>query len=124
MIQSGRAGLEGSTVELRRGDHVIVARVVWREGPRAGLQADERIPIEEIMSLSRSGTLRLVAGHGGLEERRKQKRRPDADARLRGRAIEFIGLGLIAVSLALGVWASAQEAFARPKAKAEAALAG
>ncbi|HEX8840268.1 MAG TPA: hypothetical protein VF750_07350 [Sphingomicrobium sp.] len=124
MIQSGRAGPEGSTVEIRRGDHVISGRIVWREGTRAGLQCDERLPVEEIMSLSQSSTLRLVACDGALVDRRKQPRRARADARLRGRAIEFIGIGAIAVSLALGIWSTAQAAFASPMAKVEAALGG
>lgn len=124
MIQSGRAGPTGSMVEIRRGDHVISARVVWKEGARAGLQSDERVPVEEIMSLSHCDTLRLVASDGALVERRKQPRRAESDARLRGRAIEFVGVGAIAVSLALGIWSTAQEAFAHPMAKVESALGG
>ena len=124
MIQSGRAGPTGSTVEIRRGDHVIIGRVVWREGPRAGVRCDERVPVEEIMSLGQSSALRLVASDGSAVERRKQPRRAEADARLRGRAIEFIGIGAIAVSLALGIWSTAQEALARPMARVEAALGG
>lgn len=122
MIQSGRAGPEGSTVELRRGDYVIIGHVVWRDGSRAGLRTDDRLPVEEIMSLGQASTLTLVASDGATVERRKQPRRAQLDARLRGRAIEFIGIGAIAVSLALGVWSGAQEAFAQPMAKVEAAL--
>jgi hypothetical protein len=123
MIQSGRAGPEGSTVEIHRGDHVIIARVVWRDGVRAGLQSDDRLPVEEIMSVGQSSVLRLVAADGALLERRKHPRRPQRDARSRGRLIELVGLGAIAVALASGVWATAQQAFASPMAKVEAALA-
>ena len=122
MIHSGRAGPEGTTVELRRGDHVIVARVVWREGGRAGLQVDDRLPVDEILSLSQSGSLRLVACEGSIVERRKRPRLEQSDARLRGRVMEFVGVGAIALGLALSVVEMAQQAFARPIAKAETAL--
>jgi hypothetical protein len=39
------------------------------------------------------------------------------------RLIEFFGLAAVAVALALGVWTTAQQAFAAPMAKVEAALA-
>ena len=122
MIQSGRAGPAGSTVELHRGGHVIIASVVWREGSRAGLRTDDRLPVDDIMSAAQSGSLRLVASEGALVERRT-KRRPSADhARLRGRAMEFAGVGAIAISLAVGVWSLADQAFAKPMARIEAAL--
>ena len=124
MIQSGRAGPAGSRVELRRGDHVIVARVVWREGARAGLASDERLPVEEIMSLGQSSALQLVASDGTFVERRKEARTKFADSRLRGRAFEFAGVGAIALVLALGIWGMAQQALSAPLAKVEAALGG
>ena len=122
MIHSGRAAPKGSLVELRRGEHVIVARVVWRDGARVGLRSDERVPVEEIMSLSRCQSLQLVATDGARVERRKKARSPHKDARLQGRALEFLGVGVIALSLALGVWAMAQQAFAVPLGQIEEAL--
>jgi len=37
MIHTGRPIRRGCEVELRRGEHMIVARVMWRDGARAGL---------------------------------------------------------------------------------------
>ena len=122
MIHSGRAGPEGTRVELRRGEHVIIARVMWCDGGRAGLRSDERLPVEEIMSLSQSSALQLVASGGDLVDRRKSPRPRADDARLRGRAFEFVGVGAVAVTLALGIWGMAQQALARPLAAVEAAL--
>lgn len=122
MIHSGRAAPKGSSVELRRGEHVILARVVWRDGARVGLRSDERLPVEEIMSLGQCQSLQLVASGGARIERRKKPRPPRIDARLRGRVFEFVGVGAIALSLALGVWMMARAAFARPLAQIEAAL--
>jgi len=123
LIHSARAAPEGSIIELRRGDHVIVARVMWREGARVGLQADERLPVEQIMSLGQSHALQLTASSGPAVERRKQTR-TEADARLRGRAIEFASVAVIAASMALTIWSMASEALARPMAAVSAALGG
>ena len=81
MIHTGRPILEGTQVELRRGDHVIVARVMWRDGGRAGLRAEDRLPVEEIMTLGQSPALQLTAATG---ERRKHPR-PEDRSRLRGK---------------------------------------
>jgi hypothetical protein len=124
MIHSGRAAPKGSVVELRRGDFVIIARVMWRDGGRVGLQSDERLPIEEILSVSQSKALQLVAADGARIDRRRKPRRRSSDARLRGRAYEFIGTGIIVLGLALSVWAMAEQAFARPLAQISAALGG
>jgi len=121
MIQSGRAGPEGSVLELRRGNHVITARVVWRNGPRVGLQSDERLPVEEILSLCKSHTLQLVACEGALVDRRKRPR-SGADSRVIGRSIEFAGIAVIAATLALGAWAMADRAFAKPLTTVEKAF--
>lgn len=124
MIRSGRAAPEGTRVELRRGDHVIIARVVWRDGARSGLAVDERLPVEDIMSVGQSNALQLVASDGALVERRGRPRQKHNDARLRGRAVEFFGVGAIGLTLAFGVWGMAQQAFAIPLARVEAALGG
>src|SRR5579872_7025211 len=64
MIHSGRAGPTGSTLELRRGSHVIIAKVMWRDGSRAGLRSDARLPMEDILSGNQSTALSLVASAG------------------------------------------------------------
>lgn len=123
MIQSGSAGGEGSVVQLYRGDHVIVARVVWRSGNRAGLQSEDRVPVEEIMSAGQSTALQLVAPGGAPIERRKHPRMAE-HARTRGRMFEFIGVGVIALCLALGAARLVEDAFISPVARVAAALGG
>lgn len=118
MIHTGRPIARGTEVEIRRGDHVIVARVMWREGARAGLKAEERVPIEEIVTLGKSPALQLTAAGG---ERRKHPR-PEERSRMRGRSVEFAGVLVIAASLAGAGFTMAQSAFARPLAAVAAAL--
>ena len=60
---------------------MIVARVVWRDGARAGLATDDRLPVEEIMSVGQSSALQLVAFNGTIVERRRLPRQKADDAR-------------------------------------------
>ncbi|MFL6725641.1 MAG: PilZ domain-containing protein [Sphingomicrobium sp.] len=123
MVHSGNAGPKDSLVELRRGEHVIIARVVWRDGGRVGLRCDNRLPVEEIMSVSQSQSLRLVASDGALIGDRAKDRQSALDPALRRRAVEFMGVAAIALCLAIGVWAMVEQVLPGPLAEIDAALA-
>ena len=83
MISAGNAFVEGSTVEVRRGAHAILARVMWREGPKAGLWADEPLPVEDIVTMAQSATLEVTAADSLTVERRHRKRTIYDDSRER-----------------------------------------
>lgn len=118
MIHTGRQITKGTQVEVRRGDHVIIARVMWRDGGRAGLRAEDRIPVEEIVTLGQSPTLQLTAGR---VDRRKHPRVPEK-SRLRGRAMEFGAVIAIGACLAVAGHGMVLAAFARPLEMVYAAL--
>ena len=120
MIHTGRPVRCGSEVELCRGEHMILARVVWRDGGRAGLRAKERVPIEEIVMSGHAAALQLAAANG----ERRRRPRPEDSSRLRGRAIEFAGLLAVVVTLAAGGISMVEAAFARPMAAVASTLAG
>ena len=113
----------GNMIEVRHGDHVIVAEVMWRKGTRAGLRTEARVPVEEIMALCNAPSLQLTATQWPQVDRRKKARSHD-ESRLRSRAIEFAGIAIVAVWLATGVFAMVQQAFAQPLARVEQALGG
>jgi hypothetical protein len=85
---------------------------MWRDGARAGLKAEERVPLEEILVLGQSPAYQLTAQTG---ERRKRPRRDDR-SRLRGRAFEFASVVVIGASLAGAGLEMIEQAFARPLA--------
>jgi hypothetical protein len=120
MIHTSQQVSPGTAVEIRRGDHVIVARVVWRSGGRAGLQAEERVPVAEIMTVGQSIALQLTAGGGD----RRGYSRPEDRSRAQGRMVEFAGAGVVALSLAVAALSMVEQAFARPIAMVTAALGG
>lgn len=121
LIHSKGPAQTGSVIELRHGPYAIVARVAWRDGSRFGLSAEDRVPVDEILTLSQSPSLQLTAGHPPGAERRRQPRSHE-DSRLAGRAFEFASLAVIAVSLSAGVLLMVLDAFAAPLAAVQAAL--
>lgn len=118
LIHTGRPVRRGCEVELRRGEHMILARVVWRDGARVGLRSEERLPIEEIVLLGHAPALGPTTGE------RRRRPRPEDSSRLRGRAIEFAGLLMIIASLAVAGVSMVGAAFARPLTMVAAALGG
>jgi hypothetical protein len=122
LIHTSRQAPAGTEVELRRGDHVIVARIVWRDGAKVGLESEDRVPIEDIMTLGQSRAFQLTAGPVPFE-RRKAPRAHDHQ-RLRGRIMEFAGVVAVGASLAGAALILVEEAFARPLAMLQVALAG
>jgi hypothetical protein len=119
MIHSARTGPEGSSVELWRGEHAIVARVIWQDGARS----EDRLPVDQILSLNVSAALSLTAADKGPSDRPARERR-QTDRRSDGRMIEFAGVVLIACALAASAFDLVERALGRPLALIDAALGG
>ena len=124
LIQMLRPVPKGSMVEILRGDHLIIAQVMWSEAGRSGLRAEQLIPVEDILSVEHAAALQLIASNGILHDRRNEARAIAIDSRLRGRAMEFLAVGVIAISLAVGVWSMAETALASPLSRVAAVLGG
>ena len=122
MIQTSRPLVEGSDVEVRCGEHVIRARVMWRDGARTGLRSQQLVPMDEIMTIGQATALQLTAA-GSPSDRRRDDRGADEN-RLRGRAYEFAGTIIIATVLAAATLSIVGEAFARPVAIVTSVLGG
>jgi len=114
LIHLARPAPKGSVVELCRGAHMILARVVWRDGAKVGLQSLERLPIEDIVALGQSRARCL----GSRDEApRLQRREPGFPSLLDPRLapwLQFLGVVGIAVLLALSLLLVARQALARP----------
>lgn len=123
MVHASLSALECGVVELWHGDLAISARVVWREGTKAGLQSEDRIAVDEILSLGGSAALQLSAEPFRGVERRKRARTHE-DSRIRARAFEFASVVMIAGALAVGFGFWVSEALAQPLSAVQSALAG
>jgi hypothetical protein len=124
MIHSSRAGPRGSVVELWRGDHVIVARVMWQDGARAGLQTDERLAVEDILSLRGSAAMSLTAPQAASTDRRARPRGEPDRRKQQGKMIEFVGVVLAGCMFAATAYGMVAQALAGPMAMIDAALRG
>ena len=123
MVHANLSALEGGTVEVWHRDLAISARIVWREGPKAGLHAEDRVPVDQILSLGQSSALQVSAEPYRGVDRRKRPRSHD-DSRIRARIFEFASVTAIAAALALGFSFWVSEALAQPLATVRTALGG
>jgi len=121
MVRANFIALEDGSIELWHGDHAITARIVWRDGLKAGVQAAEPIPVEEILSSSAGPPLQPAARSDRVVDRRKRRRTYDR-SRIKGRAFEFASVATIAATLGLGFSSWLYEALAQPLALITRAL--
>lgn len=50
LVRSDQSPNRGSYLEIRRGPYVIVARVVWANADRFGVQTQDIVPSERLMT--------------------------------------------------------------------------
>lgn len=126
MIHSARAGPQGSIVELRRGSHAIVARVVWRDGARVGLKTEERLAVEDLIRLNCASAMTVTTGQAQKRARDtpSQRRERNRNRRSLARVIEYVGVALIACMLAATAFDVFERVLGTPMALIETALAG
>ena len=98
LINASAPAVQGSTIEVWHGEHLIVATVMWRNGTRAGLHANERIPVEEILALAKYGSpahRSILAGSRAAQGRPatggESASSPADRIRRRGRLRDFFG---------------------------------
>ena len=125
MLEVRQPPPRGHYLEVRRGAHVIVGRVVWSSGYRAGILTQDRLDIGAILADAKVPP-RRPADSGKLVERRKAPRHAERheQSRFLGRAMEygsFLMLGAVGAFLAMDVAGAALRA---PLQRVETALSG
>lgn len=119
---------KGTYIEVRRGSHVIVARVVWTEQHHFGVVSQDAIPIDQVIADADSSTKQAPPVPAPTADRRASARKPSTmerheGSRIMARALEFCfiaGAGAAFAGLAFGL---VQTALAAPMAKVSALLA-
>jgi hypothetical protein len=123
-IQAAEAPARGAYVEIRRGPYVIVARVAWSRGHRAGLRSQDPISIRAIVNDLVATPAQTSKGTGYPVERRRSPRteqqRHDR-SRFVARAMEFACFAIVAGAMALTAFGSVEKALARPLSQISAA---
>ena len=126
MIQSSEPPPGGSYLELRRGRHVIIARVMWSRDRRSGLLAQDVLPTDAIIAEPDHSTAKLVVG--GEERRsapatRASRATSHEHSRWQSRAMEFASIAAVAMTLVTLACGAVANALDRPMATVEFALA-
>lgn len=130
MVQSASALAAGSYVEIRRGSHVIVARVMWVEQKRAGLRAQDALPVNDIVTETPGKPTAAVRDDGQPERRQCERGTAAALAareqrsRRLGRAVEFAVISALAAGFAVAIAGSLHQSLSRTLAPVEASLGG
>ena len=114
----------GSFVEIRRGNQLVVARVVWRQNQRIGLQSPDPLRIAEIISSDTAEAAVIVPVVIPSKPDRRKVGRDWEKSRAIGRAVEFLSLVLIAVALGAAVSAYVLDILSGPFARVGGALSG
>ena len=126
MVRADDPPPHGSYLELRRGRHVIVARVMWTSDRHCGLRAQDALPTEAIIAEPDTSKSRALAPAAERRAQRATRPRPTAheQSRWRSRGLEFVSLALaggVFASLAYGAVASVLQ---RPLVAVRTALGG
>ena len=124
-IQTATPPQRGTYVEIRRGTHVVVARVMWAKGHRAGLHAQDAIFVRALMKAESAANDAAAAPAYPKVDRRRAPRAVQQNherSRLAARAMEFACFGIAAVAIGLTAFGTVEQALARPLTQVRAAL--
>jgi hypothetical protein len=124
MVDATAGALQADKVELWHGEHFIVATVIWRRAMRAGLRAENPIPVDSLMALSQTPSLQLSETPQWPQVERRRRPRAGEDSRFQARAFEFGSITVIAAFLVVGTFAMIEQACATPLHFLNAALGG
>lgn len=126
LVRADQSLSRGSYLEIRRGPHVIVARVIWARSGRLGVQTQDPLPAEDLISDSSSAAAPARAANTGFQDRRAAPRRAEArheSSRRQARVAEFTAIVMLCGIFAAVIGGSVVEVVAKPLEQAKAALA-
>ena len=124
MVRAARAPARGSYVEICRGTHRIVARVVWVNQDRAGLRTQDAIAVDAIVKGED-----FVSPAAANRDDRRSRRRPGRTAeqqecsRDRARKLQFLGVMLFAVGAGFTAFDTVRDTLSKPLRLVESGLA-
>ena len=114
----------GTTIELRRGDQVMVAKVVWKDGTRAGLRSDSVLPVTDLMCVSEKAGEPEAMWSPGAVSKRRTVRIDEAASANRARAMEFAAALAVGAMVAFGLGSAALATLGQPLQQMKSAMGG
>ena len=127
LVQTAVPPPKGTYLEVRRGSHMIVARVMWAENHRFGVCSQDPINVDDLISdPDGSSHTNQTARTQPNVDRRKYKRASEQaheESRMMARSMEFcivVGAGVLCAGVAFSL---VQAAVAEPMSQISEALA-
>ncbi|QDP18920.1 PilZ domain-containing protein [Sphingomonas xanthus] len=118
LLRSAAAPPQGTYLEIRRGPHIVVARVVWSNTDRFGIRTQDPVCPDRLMSQAAAAD-----GPPVLDRRARPRADDRAGASRRwGQALEFIVVASAGLAAALLSFGTVGEVLARPLAAVGTAL--
>ena len=124
MIWTDHPARPGTTIELRHGDLVLVAKVVWQIGARAGLRSDTVLPVTDLMCANEKAGERHALWAPGASSRHRSRRVDEAAIAYRARVMEFATIVAVLAAASLSLGAMAIETLGVPLREMQRALGG
>ena len=125
-LQAASPPDKGGYIEVRRGRHVIVARVVWTNKHRFGVRAQDRLPIEQIIAEPDKSQAPSASVTEIVADRRSAPRPASVrheQSRMASRTMEFAWFAVIGISVATIAFGAVEERLGRPISRISTALA-
>lgn len=119
MLQVSAPPVRGAYIEIRRGTHVIVGRVIWTKADRFGVRAQDRVEIDSLIA-NPSTALHVKKVSAGVPLERRTQPRPDhlkwrhARNEERGRALQFAFIVGFSFALAACAYTAVADTLSRP----------
>ena len=114
LLHSAAPPARGSYVEVRRGAHVIVGRVVWANANRFGVRAQDRLVIDSLVANASPGGNPANDADDTPSERLEWRH---AQSRETARALQFACIAGFGLALAACAYEAVSETLARPMAE-------
>lgn len=126
-IQAADPPPRGTYVEVCRGSQLIVARVMWSKGHRAGLHSQDLIWVQALLgdgAVAANDSAPAAGGARPVERRRQPRTAQQRHERSRtlGRAMELAAVAMAGAALGLAAFGLVQDALARPLSQIRLAL--
>jgi hypothetical protein len=125
MVEAQNPPPRGHYLEVRKGGHVIVGRVVWATGYHVGIVTQDRLEVSAVLAEAKVPPRRRTLDGEPIERRRAPRREERHErSRVIGRFIDsgsFLVLGATGAVLAMDM---ARAAFERPLHEVESVLVG
>jgi hypothetical protein len=125
-LSAGSPPSAGSYVEIRRGAHLIIARVIWVNGGRFGVQTQDRVAVDSLIRQPDASPAAQPINDAIAPAERRKMVRAAAEKHERnralGRAFEFVCVAAFGASAILVGCYAVGQAFQQPLESVHEAL--